>query len=82
MLCPVCNGLASIQESCSSCKGQLIDGGRVTDWIGPYAPYEPIQEPFANESYQRLEAPPAHCNHIIYCPACQQTSEVLVNEWI
>ncbi|MDQ0115363.1 hypothetical protein [Paenibacillus harenae] len=82
MFCPVCNGLTSIQEHCSSCTGSLIDGGRVNDWVGPYAPYEPINEPFANESLDPLEPSLAHCNHIIYCPTCHLTAEISVNEWI
>lgn len=82
MLCPVCNGLQSIEKCCSACMGPLIDGGRVTDWIGPYAPYEPISEMMSDYSLRLQDTTESRCTHIIYCPACMLTAELAVSEWI
>lgn len=80
MYCPLCNGIAAYSESCSSCGGNVSDCGRLSDWTGPYAPYEQITAdsyhsaaPFVN-----LEAA---CSHMIYCSSCQQLKEIVVSQW-
>ncbi len=79
MLCPMCNGLENNAGSCPSCGETMLDGGRITDYAGPYAPYEPIA---AGEMLGLSpEEQEAACRHIIYCPACGQSNEMLISQW-
>lgn len=78
MLCPVCNGIQSLQRSCSFCAGTMVDCGRESDFIGPYSPYEPIEEINIQRSDHQNDG--TDCKHIIYCSTCRQTAEVSVAE--
>ena len=57
--CPLCNQLINLTQLCPDCHRALIDGGRVEDYLSPYAPYEEAGK-------DRI--PP--CTHLIYCPVC------------
>lgn len=78
MFCPVCNGLQPLQARCSSCNQEADDLGRMVDWTGPYAPYEPVE--VANVLYnQSTDA--ESCKHVAFCSNCARTIEVAVAEW-
>ncbi len=79
MFCPVCNGIQSLHERCSSCDSAIVDCGRTADLAGPYAPYEQFAvDPLRNEETEFL----THiCIHMLYCSTCKQTTEFSVNEW-
>jgi hypothetical protein len=79
MFCPVCNGIQTLNGSCPSCAGTVVDCGRVSDYTGPYAPYEPIEEGNLQSSVHLQTR--NDCIHIIYCSTCKQTAEVSVAEW-
>jgi len=79
MLCPVCNGIVDLQVPCLSCGGTVTDCGRLSDWTGPYAPYEPADvQAVSSASLMQSEA---GCCHAVYCSSCQQTSEAIVTQW-
>ncbi|MEK3884193.1 hypothetical protein [Paenibacillus sp. PL2-23] len=80
MLCPLCNGLASYQQLCSACGGELMDYGRSSDWTGPYEPYEPLtsQSPASAALSISLEAV---CCHVFYCGVCDRSMEVDLQQW-
>jgi hypothetical protein len=88
MLCPVCNGLEQLSALCKSCLSAADDCGRLTDYAGPYSPYQetwPAIEWVAAYS-QSLERPEPeselYCVHIVYCTNCGSTQEVSVHEWL
>lgn len=76
-VCSVCNGIQQLEAACPSCSRIAEDCGRATDWMGPYAPYEPIDvEIAANHELA------SSCRHAAYCSQCNYAFEVLVaNDW-
>jgi len=80
MLCPVCNGLQSIQLPCPKCGSALQDDGKLSDAFGPYAPYVPHDEE-EEYAYSFLDAQPEDsCPHIASCPSCDCQVRVQVAE--
>lgn len=67
-LCPICNGLTSLQASCEHCGSPIEDNGRLNDLYGPYSPYREIDHLKLTNGYSDL----AHqqCIHVAYCPNC------------
>lgn len=57
MLCPLCNGLETIELTCTTCRVKMEDGGAISGYMDPYAPYMEI----TNDRY---------CVHLLYCPVC------------
>lgn len=76
--CPVCNGLAALAKSCPQCSGPLVDGGRADDYLGPYAPYRPIDEMKLTNGYADLAA--HACVHYMWCEDCQYTASYRIKE--
>ena len=76
-ICAVCNGIQTLHAPCPTCCESAEDCGRSSDWMGPYAPYEPIgYEIAANREVA------AACRHTAYCSHCNYAFEVNVaNEW-
>lgn len=62
-LCPLCNGLAEVEDNCPRCGGRLADGGAVGNYFGPYSPYMDIGS-------WPGRADDGRCLHLLYCPAC------------
>ncbi|GKU80313.1 hypothetical protein [Paenibacillus sp. L3-i20] len=79
MFCPICNGIESYQGYCISCGDNEADCGRISDWTGPYAPYEQIMEGHLNQR-EAMESEDSCC-HIIYCSKCQSSREVFISTW-
>ncbi|MWC29564.1 hypothetical protein [Paenibacillus sp. MMS18-CY102] len=75
-LCAVCNGLRLLDARCLTCSAIAEDNGKASDWMGPYAPYEPIEVEYA--ANQQEDG--ASCRHVAYCPYCAITFEVAVTE--
>ncbi|GFN31251.1 hypothetical protein [Paenibacillus xylaniclasticus] len=71
-LCAVCNGIRMLDAVCPSCSGTAGDRGPVSDWMGPYAPYEPIEVDYAANQMEGKGT----CRHAAYCPHCSYTFEV------
>ena len=70
-ICPVCNGLITLEQSCPDCKEILEDSGQIENLMGPYAPYE---------EHGRLSEKKGNCIHQIVCPYCDKTWNVKVNK--
>ncbi|SDE18607.1 hypothetical protein [Sporomusa acidovorans] len=61
-VCPLCNALQAIVETCPYCGGKMVDGGSISNYLGPYSPYMDKESlPLQSEDY---------CLHVIYCPVC------------
>ncbi|GAB7388827.1 hypothetical protein BSNK01_26650 [Bacillaceae bacterium] len=70
MICPVCNGLASLGARCPHCKERMIDGGRLGDYYGDYSPYREIDDLKATNGYPDLRN--GECWHLAFCPRCRR----------
>lgn len=72
LLCAVCNGIRMLDNLvCPVCSGAVDDYGRVSDWNGPYAPYEPIQIEEEYAATQTEDVPV--CRHSAYCSHCSHS---------
>ncbi|WP_164779783.1 hypothetical protein [Paenibacillus kobensis] len=71
-LCAVCNGIRALDASCPACSGTAEDCGRVSDWMGPYAPYEPIEVEYAANQMEGKNT----CRHAAFCSCCSYAFEV------
>lgn len=67
-VCPVCNGLDEIHKTCPRCGQFLEDGGRLTSFYEPYAPY--LDDEITNQANKKLYKEEGKCVHLLYCPAC------------
>lgn len=65
-ICPVCNGLETLQAACPACSGQAVDNGRLSDSYGPYSPYMPVDE--LRLTNGRLDD--GICRHEACCSRC------------
>ncbi|GGF96894.1 hypothetical protein [Paenibacillus abyssi] len=79
MLCPVCNGIRTLEVECSLCGVTMSDSGRIHDFTGPYAPYQPIEDEVVPISASGGDA--IICTHIANCPVCEKRVEVSVTQW-
>ncbi|BBB92657.1 MAG TPA: hypothetical protein PKA28_03490 [Methylomusa anaerophila] len=62
-VCPLCNALQAVTEICPNCGENMVDGGGINDYVGPYSPYmDSLHMPLQNEGY---------CLHLLFCPACK-----------
>lgn len=68
-VCPLCNGLNRLNALCSCCGAPLEDDGPVTDYAGPYAPYE---------LSPRVKQTARKCVHFLHCPACGKESYAII----
>lgn len=57
--CPLCNGIHTIFITCDSCGYEMTDQGTVSDYYGPYSPYDAI-----NVAHDDC------CVHLFYCTHC------------
>ena len=70
-ICPLCNGMRFVEEKCPHCGEQMVDGGCVSDYLGPYSPYMDEESlPFHSENC---------CVHLLYCPACEFDSRLALS---
>ncbi|UOF89778.1 hypothetical protein LSG31_18165 [Fodinisporobacter ferrooxydans] len=65
VICPICNGLQTLETTCPRCLEQLQNMGPVIDWLGPYAPYE-------NDWILKVKGnmENAVCVHLFSCGRC------------
>ncbi|GAE35655.1 hypothetical protein [Halalkalibacter akibai] len=78
-MCPICNGLQSLNLSCEKCKQELIDYGKVMDYYGKYEAYMPIDLNKLNNGINNDLADEL-CPHYIICSQCGEESVYLVQE--
>lgn len=78
-VCPLCNGIRSLDRTCSRCGGPLTDGGRLDDYLGPYSPYRPIDDLKLTNGYPDLAE--HTCIHTVYCGKCGLSEPLQVKEW-
>jgi Zn finger protein HypA/HybF involved in hydrogenase expression len=69
-VCPLCNGLTDAGIPCKNCGAAMVDDGMLSDYAGPYAPYE-----LAAHVKQENEG---RCTHLLHCPKCGKESYAIV----
>jgi len=77
-ICPVCNGITTIQAFCSNCYHNLDDYGRIDDIWEPYSPYREIDDLKMTNGFDDLKN--HQCVHIATCPVCGKDQIVKVDE--
>ncbi|KGX92584.1 hypothetical protein N781_14720 [Pontibacillus halophilus JSM 076056 = DSM 19796] len=79
-VCPLCNGLATIDASCSTCgEGKLIDRGRVVDYLDDYSAY------MSDEDLKMVDGLPDSkekhsCVHVFQCTSCHEDETIPIHE--
>ncbi len=69
-VCPLCNGLKNIEKyECSHCHVIMEDKGKITNFVGPYSPYEDDK---INED--------DICIHLLSCPKCGNDFRIQVRQ--
>ena len=63
-ICPICNALEEINQKCPFCGSEMIDGGVLQNYVGPYSPYMEADTIPLNINSSK------GCTHLIYCPNC------------
>ncbi len=79
-ICPVCNGLTTLHETCSNCQHHLDDYGRLDNIWGPYSPYREIDHLKMTNGYIDVEN--HSCIHLASCPVCGRDHIITVKEEI
>ncbi len=72
--CPICNGLASLNEICPNCGSPMDDYGKASDYTDPYNPYEEAQI-----SAEDAITGDGSCIHFLQCPNCNEIKDHAVN---
>lgn len=68
LICPVCNGLRSLDAVCPGCASAAEDEGRYNDFLGPYSPYRPIDDVSRTNGVPDLAL--GACLHLACCRNC------------
>jgi len=78
LICPVCNGLLSLEQSCPHCGNKLVDGGIIQDYDGPYSPYQ--DQDIIQFITGLVAGADERCVHLYYCPACRWDTRIAVSK--
>lgn len=77
-ICPVCNGLRSLQMACPNCGVIMDDGGKLEDFFDDYSPYLEMRWNREVNGYPDLAA--HRCLHYAQCPECHSEEIIGVEE--
>lgn len=79
-VCPLCNGLAQINQPCPNCGIVMEDKGALENFYGPYSPFQEL------DSIRMLTMPeaarPNQCVHLIACSHCGLDQRVPITQWL
>ncbi|WP_128893639.1 hypothetical protein [Longirhabdus pacifica] len=78
--CPICNGLQNWNVVCPKCNMNTEDYGKYADFVGPYAPYQSIEQMKSDNGY--WDEIQHQCIHVAYCHSCQYTFQSAVYEML
>ncbi|WP_407870973.1 hypothetical protein [Paenibacillus sp. P36] len=77
-ICPVCNGLQELTTDCPVCSHAMCDGGRLSDYLGPYSPYREIDVYSMSDSDGTLSGHGGECLHLLNCPDCMHSLTIQI----
>ncbi|OIJ08301.1 hypothetical protein BKP35_17740 [Anaerobacillus arseniciselenatis] len=78
-LCPLCNGMASVETKCSTCHNQMNDQGRLLDYFDDYSAYLDIDGMKLFDGIEN-DAREQKCPHVFYCTNCDKENTILIQE--
>ncbi|WP_066632671.1 hypothetical protein [Desulfolucanica intricata] len=67
LVCKLCNGMTEIHQKCSFCGSEMKDGGAISNYYGPYSPYEKIE---LMPGVRVTTGEGEQCIHLLVCPVC------------
>lgn len=73
LVCPLCNGLYTIQFNCEKCNSIMEDHGAKVNYYDDYSPY--LLDDITNnvDGVMRNE-----CVHVFYCPNCGHETNYVI----
>jgi len=77
-ICPVCNGMVTLNVPCSDCGKNMEDQGHASDYFGPYSPYE--EDMWPRLTGQAAGVSSFKCVHFLQCPLCCKQSSRSVSK--
>lgn len=77
-ICPVCNGMNSINHYCPECSARMDDLGKLSDLYTPYSPYREIEDVKMTNGY--MDHANHECMHMTLCPHCHYQQVISVKE--
>lgn len=78
-ICPLCNGILSIEIHCFKCNTLLEHQGKVTDFLDPYSHYNDNDIVKLADGYQNTFKYQI-CPHIFICPTCGEEKVHFIKE--
>ncbi|MCT8139473.1 hypothetical protein H1D32_18240 [Anaerobacillus sp. CMMVII] len=78
-MCPLCNGISVIEESCEVCHSVMSDKGRLMDYFDDYSAYLDIEGMKLFDGIKN-DAQNQQCPHIFYCSKCHIEKTLLIQE--
>lgn len=66
-VCSLCNGLEVLNIQCDFCGHMMKNQGCLSDYYGPYSPYDAVDS--EGETV---------CTHLFYCPHCHNDRRVSI----
>ncbi len=73
LICPLCNGLYTIQYNCPKCNNTMEDQGAKVNFYDDYSPY------LLDEITSKVDGVRGdRCIHIFLCPNCGYESEYVI----
>lgn len=69
LICPICNGIKEIEDICPDCASDMVDQGKIVDYLDDYSPYLEVMMTKLVDGDS--DSATAHqCIHIIQCVDC------------
>ncbi|WP_332631104.1 hypothetical protein [Halalkalibacter flavus] len=78
-MCPVCNGMTTLEIRCTQCEEQQIDYGRIMDYYEKYDAYLPIDLTKRSNGIA-TDLKEEQCPHYLECSHCGIATVHLVSE--
>lgn len=78
-ICPICNALQEIKQSCPTCQYALKDAGKVSDYSDPYGHYNDEETVKMGDGFPNT-AKDEICPHLLRCDNCTHEQIVFIKE--
>ncbi|MRH44109.1 hypothetical protein GH741_15820 [Aquibacillus halophilus] len=77
--CPLCNGVKTLEQACSSCGSTMDNQGRLVDYMGDYIAYLDYEGTNLIDGLQ--DSNDKHiCVHLFQCSSCDEQIHVPIRE--
>ncbi|MCT2535542.1 hypothetical protein NC661_07295 [Aquibacillus koreensis] len=78
-VCPVCNGLTAVTQTCPKCQHSMDHQGRLVDFMGDYIAYLEYEGTKLIDGDE--ESTNQHtCVHLYACPSCGEELDISIKE--